>query len=61
MPRVYLSDKELSAVMVIVESYLLNYPNSCTADIIRQVPERLQKCFDLQGYKKAANLKKIDG
>lgn len=61
MPKVYFSDKKLCAVMVVIESYMLNYPNSCTADVIKNVPERLHKCYEMQGYKKAANLKKTDG
>ena len=60
MPRVYFSDKELLAVMVIVENYMLNYPKSCTTEMARQVPERLKKCYELQSYKKAATPKGDD-
>lgn len=50
MPRVYMSDKEAAAVAVIVESYILNYPQSCTADMVKNIPDRIAKCIEMQGY-----------
>ncbi len=60
MPRVFMSDKEAAAVAVVVESYMLRYPNSATAEMLSQIPERINRCIELQGIKKAATPKDSD-
>ena len=63
MPRLYMSEKEAAAVAVIVESYILNYPQSCTADMVRNIPDRINRCIELQGCeskRKAATAKDSD-
>lgn len=57
MPRVFMSDKEAAAVAVVVESYILRYPNSATAEMLAQIPERINRCIELQGIKKAVTPK----
>ena len=60
MPIVYLSDKEAAAIVVVLENYLSIYPTSCTADMIRKVPDRITVCIEKQGKKKAATPKDSD-
>ena len=63
MPRVYLNEKEASALVVILDSYLRRYPMSCTAEMIKNVPERIARCLELQckqGKKKAVTPKSDD-
>lgn len=60
MPVVLMSEKEAAAVAVIVESFLLNYPLSCTAEMVKAIPERINRCIALQGKKKAATQKDSD-
>ncbi|MBR0443498.1 MAG: hypothetical protein IIX15_04070 [Clostridia bacterium] len=57
MPQIFMSEKEAAAVAVIVESYLLSYPQSCTAEMVKKIPERISKCIEMQGKKKAATNK----
>ena len=52
MPVVFMSDKEAAAIVVVLESYLASYPTSCTADMIRKVPDRIAVCIERQGKKK---------
>lgn len=49
MPRLYMSEKEAAAVAVIIESYILSYPQSCTADMVKKVPDRINRCIEMQG------------
>lgn len=60
MPVVLMSEKEAAAVAVIVESFLLNYPMSCTAEMVKLIPDRINKCIAMQGKKKAATQKDSD-
>lgn len=53
MPRVYLSEKEAIAVLVVLESYMIERPLSCTSDMVRKVQERLRVCIDLQCKRRA--------
>lgn len=53
MPRVYLSEKEAIAVLVVLENYMTERPLSCTSDMVRKVPERLRVCIDLQCKRRA--------
>ena len=57
MPQVFMSDKEAAALVVIVESYMLNFPMSCTTEMVRKIPERINKCLEMQGKGKAATPK----
>ena len=60
MPRVFLNDKEAAALVVVLESYILRYPESTTAEMLALVPERIVRCIELQGVKKAATPKDSD-
>lgn len=60
MPRVYLSEKEASAIVVLVEDYMMRYPHSCTCDIVAKVPARIARCIEMQGKKKATDRKARD-
>ena len=57
MPRIYLSPKEAEALRVIVLNYHLEYPKSHLTDKTEEIPERLQRCLDLQGNKKGTTRK----
>ena len=57
MPRVFMSDKEAAAVVLVVESYMLRYSHSTTSEMLTQVPERINRCIELQGKQKAATPK----
>ena len=57
MPQLFMSEKEAAAVAVIVESFIHSYPQSCTAEMVKKIPERINKCIEMQGKKKAATNK----
>ena len=60
MPRVYFSDKEAATVIAIVEAFLINHPQSCQADIVKLVPNRIKVCIEKQGKKKVITRKGND-
>lgn len=52
MAVVYLSKKEASAVIAILEDYQKKNPNSITSLTISQLPIRINNCIDLQCKKR---------
>ena len=60
MPRVYLSEKEASALVVIVESYMAQYPHSCATEMLSKVPTRIARCIEMQGKKEKATARPRD-
>lgn len=60
MPRVYLSEKEASALVVIVESYMAQYPHSCATEMLSKVPARIATCIKMQSKRKATDKKARD-
>ena len=58
MPRVYFSKKEASALVVIIESYMAQFPHSCTADMLSKVPQRIARCIEMQCKKEKAAQKR---
>ena len=60
MPQVFMSDKEAAAVAVIVEDYIHRFPKSTTSEFVAKIPDRISRCIELQGKKKAATPKDSD-
>ncbi len=47
--RLYTSTKEAVATIVVLESFILKYPDSATAEIVEPLIERIRTCLEKQG------------
>ena len=53
MPKVYLNQKEATAIVAIVEAFIVSNPNTKTSEAVRKVPQRIVDCIELQSkYRK---------
>lgn len=47
--RLFTSNKEAVAIIVVLESFVLKYPDSATAAIIKPLIKRIRTCLEKQG------------
>lgn len=52
MGQLYLNEKEIVALLVVLENHLDKYPDSLLAEFLAKVPPRLRKVWELQHGKK---------
>ena len=60
MPRVYFSEKEAPAVIAIVEAFIKSNPATKTSEAVRNVPERISTCIELQARQHKGKKKPSD-
>lgn len=52
MGQVYLNEKEIVAMLVVLDKHISEYPDSFLAELLAKVPARLRKVWELQHGKK---------
>ena len=52
MGQVYLNEKEIVAMLVVLDKHISEYPDSLLTEFLAKVPARLRKVWELQHGKK---------
>ena len=60
MPRVYLNEKEATAVIAIVEAFIISNPTAKTSEAVSKVPQRILDCIELQDKYRKGKKKPLD-
>ena len=48
MPRLYLNEKEATALVAVIEIFIRENPSTKTTSAVAQLPERITNCINLQ-------------